>query len=175
MEDLKVLIGKRIKQARLLRGDSQNDLAAKLDNTVSAAAISSYENGGSLPSFYVAYKIAKEYNISLDWLCGLPENREIRTYADMINLIINLEEQYKTDMSLDATATWYELAYAGDDASLIFRDDNLAKLFIEWDKMKKLHDDKTIDDELYMLWVEKKLSENKTHYIQSRNYEDIPF
>lgn len=64
----KLLVGKRLKKIRLDNNLTQNKLADFLNTTHST--ISSYENGKTLILTSFAYQICKNYNISLDWLCG---------------------------------------------------------------------------------------------------------
>lgn len=64
----KKLVGKRLKKIRLDNNLTQNTLADILNTTHST--ISSYENGKTLILTSFAYQICKNYNISMDWLCG---------------------------------------------------------------------------------------------------------
>lgn len=61
-------IGERIKKIRKENGLTQEMLAKKLNTTHST--ISAYENGKTLILTVFAYQIAKEYKVSMDWLCG---------------------------------------------------------------------------------------------------------
>ena len=64
----KSLVGKRLKKIRLDNNLTQECLANILNTTHST--ISSYENGKTLILTSFAYQICKNYNISMDWLCG---------------------------------------------------------------------------------------------------------
>lgn len=68
----KELIAKRLKEFRKDKNLSQVALAKKLGTTHST--ISGYENGKTGILTIFAYVIAKEYDISLDWLCGRKNN-----------------------------------------------------------------------------------------------------
>ena len=61
-------IGKRIKEFRNTNNISQKELSNFLNTTQST--ISAYESGNTLILTSFAYQICKEYNISMDWLCG---------------------------------------------------------------------------------------------------------
>ncbi|MDO5569538.1 MAG: helix-turn-helix transcriptional regulator [bacterium] len=61
-------IGERLKQLRKDKGLTQEKLANKLNTTHST--ISAYENGKTLILTVFAYQIAKEYKVSMDYLCG---------------------------------------------------------------------------------------------------------
>ena len=64
----KIEVGKRIKLFREKKKLSLRDLAKILNTT--SSTISAYETGKTLILTSFAYQICKEYNISLDYLCG---------------------------------------------------------------------------------------------------------
>ena len=66
-------IGINIKKIRTKEKLSQKDLA-KIFNT-SQSTISAYENGKTLVLTIFAYQISREFNISLDELCGLEKKK----------------------------------------------------------------------------------------------------
>lgn len=63
----KQLIGKRLRQFRKENEITQQELAFLLNTTHST--ISAYENGKTLILTAFVYEIAKNYNVSADWLC----------------------------------------------------------------------------------------------------------
>ncbi len=80
--------GRRIKEAREKKELNQKQLAEKLG--ITPQALSSYETGKRLPPMETSVNIAKELDISLDWLFGLPEHSaqtEVSTLADVVDLI----------------------------------------------------------------------------------------
>lgn len=62
------IIGKRLKEFRKKNGLTQEKLATILNTTQST--ISAYEHGKTTLLTPFALQLVKEYNISLDWLCG---------------------------------------------------------------------------------------------------------
>lgn len=66
MEDLKIVIGKNIQSLRKKQNLTQQDLADKLNYT--AKAISKWERGDSIPELETLILIAKEFNVTLDYL-----------------------------------------------------------------------------------------------------------
>ena len=62
------IIGKRLRIFREKNNLLQSDIATLLNT--SQSTISAYENGKTLILISFAYQICKNYNISLDWLCG---------------------------------------------------------------------------------------------------------
>lgn len=88
------LFSERLKELRLSLNMTQKDFADKID--VTAAALSAYENNQKNPSIAVAKRIAETFKISLDWLCGISDqkklNKKIETYADLIRIINQILE-----------------------------------------------------------------------------------
>ena len=72
----KVLIGKRIKEILKENKITQIELANMLNTTQST--ISAYINGKTLILTAFAYGICKNYNISLDWLCGRSNKKTLK-------------------------------------------------------------------------------------------------
>lgn len=68
MENLNFIIGKNLTYLRKYNKMTQLELAEKLN--YSDKAISKWENGESVPSVEVLYKLSKIYNVSLDSLVG---------------------------------------------------------------------------------------------------------
>lgn len=68
------IIAKRLKEARNEKSKTQNDLAEVLN--ISRAAFGEYERGNNLPPIDKLVVIARELEVSLDWLAGIaPENQ----------------------------------------------------------------------------------------------------
>ena len=64
----KQIIGQRLREFRKNNNLTQEALASKLNT--SHSTISGYENGNTMMLTAFVYDIAKNYNISMDWLCG---------------------------------------------------------------------------------------------------------
>ena len=115
MQDAKTF-GRRIKEARERKELNQKQLAEKLG--ITPQALSSYETGKKLPPMETAVNIAKELDISLDWLFGLPERSaqmEISTLADVVDLIEKIS-RYET-LKFDAAKVTY--FFKGTDSEQI--------------------------------------------------------
>jgi transcriptional regulator with XRE-family HTH domain len=63
-----VSIGERITQLRKAKNWSQDDLAKEIES--SRVMIGKYERGDNSPSIEVLAKLAKAFNVSLDFLIG---------------------------------------------------------------------------------------------------------
>ena len=73
MEDLQKITGQRIRQLVSGAGLSCQDLADRLG--VTKGTISRFVNETRTPELSTAVKISKYFNVSLDWLCGLTDER----------------------------------------------------------------------------------------------------
>lgn len=67
-----ISIGERITQLRKQKNWSQEDLAKQIDS--SRVMIGKYERGGNLPSIEVIVKLAKAFDVSVDYLLGEGNN-----------------------------------------------------------------------------------------------------
>ncbi|MBP1924637.1 transcriptional regulator with XRE-family HTH domain [Sedimentibacter acidaminivorans] len=80
------IFGDRLKKLRADKRLLQKQVAQDLNITVQR--YSSYENNSRLPEIKMLVKIAKYYNVSLDYLLGL----ENRTYLDKLSLQDQIKE-----------------------------------------------------------------------------------
>jgi len=67
--------GSRLKQLRLAKHMSQEQLAKRL--TVTKSMISAYENAVRMPSYDVLVKIASFFNVSIDYLLGFVDRSQL--------------------------------------------------------------------------------------------------
>lgn len=132
---------------------------------ITSAALSAYEKNLKNPSISVAKRIAEKYHISLDWLCGLSNKRNIEdrieTYGDIIRLLFKLEENIDICVSFDLVKTELDhgIPFRTFSASISFGNFKIQEFIKDWEKMKDLHDKLIIDDDVYNLWMEKTLKE----------------
>jgi len=69
------IIAERLKEARNEKAKTQSDLAELLN--ISRAAFGEYERGNNLPPIDKLVIIAKELEVSLDWLAGIENQKQI--------------------------------------------------------------------------------------------------
>lgn len=62
---------KRLKQARQSKHLSLMEAASMVEGRFTAAILEAYENGSICPSVGRVVELARIYECSLDWLCGL--------------------------------------------------------------------------------------------------------
>lgn len=84
----------RIKELRKTMKMTQKEFSVYVGCT--AATLSAYENGSKSPSLEIIKGIAEKCNVSIDWLCGLRENKretlEFTNYKDVALIILKLIE-----------------------------------------------------------------------------------
>jgi len=85
------IIGERIKQLRTKSKLNQQNFAEAIG--VTQSTLSSYENGNVIPSIDILIKTSKQFNVSMDWLCGLSSLRsEFTTLEDVAKMIFQLDD-----------------------------------------------------------------------------------
>lgn len=142
---------------REAKGITKKQMADLL--SISPTTVSAYEAGDKSPSLNTAATIARVCNVSLDWLCGISldkVDREEVTYREIIECLIRLSEL--TDIGVDSIPTPDPYSEGHIGQVLVF-DSVITEFIEEWQKVKQLYDDKTIDSSLYDPWIAKKLSD----------------
>lgn len=162
----------RIKELRSSLSLTQIEFAEKINTT--QATLSSYENTDKTPSLDIVKKIAEVFRVSIDWLLGLSDIIDVndipRTYSDIIRILFKLESADLSDFSIDSDHNYNEAI-----CHISTTDSSIANFITEWKKIKDLHDNKTIDDELYNLWLEKTLKKyDKPIVHPSHDFWNIP-
>lgn len=171
----------RIKELREKMGMTQKEFSEHIG--IRQQTLSGYERGVMKPPLDVAKNIAEKCNVSLDWLCGLPEKNyfdEIKSYKDLFCLLIKVTDvlpnlwvvktEYpglEEDLPLEVQQFW---------ATLKTTDDVIFKFFCDWEKMYKLYSDGTIDKHLYHLWIDDKLkSYENMRIVPLKEDVELPF
>ena len=104
MEDLAKKIGSRVRKLREENKINQSELAKTLN--VTRSNISKYEKGEVGLNFDILYKLAKHFDVSMDYLFGLTEFKKDKIEVDSTYIILSKEaaekgltaEQLKTAM-----------------------------------------------------------------------------
>lgn len=162
----------RIKKLRNSLNITQAELATELNTT--QAALSAYERGERTPSLEILMTISKKYSVSIDWLCGLTEKTGscIETYSDLYNTLFMIEKSVHISFQTISRegvimgSNWEPEPCIEYLQSLYFDNPKIAAFLEEWEKMKTLHDNNTIDDEVYSLWIEKTLKKKENSHVK---------
>lgn len=153
----------RIKELRTSLNMTQKEFAAFVGCT--AATLSAYENGSKSPSLEIIKGIAEKCHMSIDWLCGLTEQKEIEfkmnTYSDLFYYLLSLENKTNICFNVATYIGGYDEPITMHTQSIWFDNIQICNFMEEWEKMKSLHDSGTIDDDVYALWKEKVLKKDE--------------
>lgn len=148
----------RMKRLRKNKGLSQQNLADLLK--VSQVAVAHWESGNREPNIDTIIKLSKYFNVSVDWLLGASNDtrpsESSKTFSDVIRLLFQIETSY-----LEISIFCGHTLLGGDYASIRFEDPEMVEFMQEWEGMRILHHEKTIDDDMYDLWKRKILEKYK--------------
>lgn len=97
---MKEIIGNKIKQLRTCHHLNQKELAHEIQ--VTQASLSLYESGQKLPAVDVLTRIAKFFDVSLDWLCNIETPINFSNGADFINMFLKIKEMPHFNYEIDA-------------------------------------------------------------------------
>lgn len=147
----KIKFAERVKYVRCANKKTQKEFADSIGSTTST--VSAYEKGGKNPTLEIISNIATQYNVSLDWLCGLTDRNSfsdsIKNYSDIINFLFALKN----------SSVKFSLTGNDDTVNTIVFDNIYISNFLEeWEKMSALYQKQIIDKELYDFWIEKVMS-----------------
>lgn len=152
----------RVKELRQKYELSQKDFAESIG--ISPMSISTYESGAKSPSIDTAAKICEKYKVSLDWLCGLSDIKslpnKISAYSDLFMLLTYLcDIEYAKDPENESSTKPFIVPYQKDNATSFYikGDGNVNAFFEQWYKIHELYLAKTIDEDIYNIWLEKEL------------------
>lgn len=98
-------IGERIRLVRKNTGCNQKEFGSLLN--IPQSTLSAYETGRMQPTVTSLINIAKKFNVSLDWLCGIennPDKRQRKTKYKQRRALYNTHIRTKTDI-LDSEDT----------------------------------------------------------------------
>lgn len=186
MEKIKIL-AMRLKEFRETLGLSQSSFAESIG--LKQQTYSAYEKGSNKPPIDVIIKIAEKYNVSIDWLCGfsnlLKKKITISTCSDILHLLfelglidgIELDDGFSKVIYAPNEFPDFDSKY--ESFMMIYFDDTtINDALIKWKKMFDLYQNKTIDEEVYRLWVEKTLKDYNIPYhpnkgVRSQEDEDL--
>lgn len=144
MDTDKELVGKRLKET--FGDSSQNDVAQIL--CTSQGNISKWIAGKAYPSTENLLLISKHYNVSIDWLLGLSDRKEITSspkklsYESCTDTLLNLIQR-------DALASPDE---NNKKETYVIKDPLLSELVNKGLSLRKT------DDDFYRTWLESRLT-----------------
>ncbi|MDE7433442.1 MAG: helix-turn-helix transcriptional regulator [Lachnospiraceae bacterium] len=154
------LIKERLKET--FGDDTQVEIGKRISS--SQANVSKMLSGTQDPTIETVYRIAQEYDVSVDWLLGLSDVKKrttsIKTYGDVLKTFVLLGEAgiiwpFPNNMiSVDGrNPELPEVTFLG------VNDEILHSLLYEWKRMMQSPKD------IYDMWMEKRIEE----------YSSIPY
>lgn len=148
------VIRKRLKE--IFGVDTQTNVGKRINTT--QANVSKMLSGKQEPTIETLYHIAKEYDVSVDWILGLSDVKKrttsIKTYGDVLKSFVSLGElgiiwPFPNNMiSVDGSNP--ELP---EVTSFGIRDEILRSLLYEWKRMAQGPKD------IYEMWLKKRIEE----------------
>ena len=156
---------------RAAKGITKKKMADMLD--ISPTTVTAYEEGTKSPTLFTASRIARVFNVSLDWLCGITVKEETQgTYSEILSYMFKLSRLTDTAVDVESDA----FSCDGHSGVLKFYDRVLVEFMKEWRHIKPLVDSHTIDDSLYDPWIAQKLRDYDCSTEEIPNCLDIaPF
>lgn len=178
--EIKNIFGKRLKEAYEKAGFTQAQLARAVKPNLTAASISGYVNGNSLPSLTVVHELAKACNVSIDWLCGEDEVKQdinTKTYGDVLhhlsasfdNINILVDINNLSNEFLDTTTEIIFKVNFPCSTSHAF-----PEYLKDWVSMRLLYFKGAIKKDVYELWINDSINKLSRFEIGNPD-DDIPF
>lgn len=180
------LFSARIKELRESLQMTQTQFSGFIG--VKQQTLSGYERGIMKPPLDVAKLIAQKCHVSIDWLCGLSDQKRhtdsIETYSDLYVYLLSIGEKTNLRFETISYIGGYDEPITMHTQAIWFDNIHICNFMEEWQKMKTLHDDGAIDDDVYNLWKEKVLVKNvnererldgKFIIDDSNNNDELPF
>ena len=160
----------RLRKLREKTKKTQRQFADFVEST--PATISAYENATKNPSLEVVMNIADKCHVSLDWLCGITDKEiSLDTCSDILKILfeiglldgIGLDSGFVRDTSGPNEFPNNDTSYEAF-MMIYFNDTTINDALEKWKKIFDLYQSKTIDEEVYRLWVEKTLKDYNIPY-----------
>jgi len=143
---------------RTEKGWTLKEMAQKV--MISANTLLNYEKDQVSPSLDNAEKIAQTLGVSLDWLCGLSDNRggtPRPTCGEAMRMFVSLQKLADVEIAEDV---WIEDGNLhGNYTVMCTLNDVFGKFLSGWKKMAGLLLDGSIDSELFALWENKQIKD----------------
>ncbi len=172
----------RIKELRESFRMTQKEFSAFVGCT--AATLSAYENGSKSPSLEIIKGIAEKCNVSIDWLCGLTDKKElkpqIKNYKDValrILELINLDmtppkfllTSYKVEVCMDESDFPPQIEYCEEAAIQLPYKQELLNFFQTYKELYNLFNDSKIKQNVIDTWLNGALEELAIIPIKNEN------
>lgn len=105
---------------------------------------SAYEKGVNKPPMDTLIKIAKKYNVSIDWICSIDRNPKHWSNREKINNLFMVMESGIIEIN----------------SEIIVSDVRIKEIIKQWGKIYPMVMSGELDKGIYDIWKEKKINEN---------------
>lgn len=185
--EVRDVVAKHLSILRKSKKLTQRQVAEQVNEKYNAelkqATISSYEQGVTLPPLDVAVKLCQFYDTSIDWLCGITKDSEIKkSYEKLHDVTRTLFILCTLLPFVSIENIPSEFIDFGDEKmindfnpiKLVFKGQIMQGFLSELKKMLDLYEANVIDEEVLNLWYEK--AEDKYNMsVKEWNEPVIPF
>ncbi len=158
----------RIKELRTSLSMTQKEFSECVGCT--AATLSAYENNSKSPSLEIIKTIAEKCHVSIDWLCGLVDKKNLSgdydTYGDIASVLLKIDD--RINLVLDEKKISDYESYTG-----IFFEDSILNSFLEeWNEASNVLNNTSINKDItktmYESWQKTKLEELENKKLKKR-------
>lgn len=182
------LFAQRLKEARKSKGLTQKELSdlSGVSTVMISQYERSEITAGKNPALNNVYSIAAALEVSLDWLCGFSIQYTKAPIVDFIKMLVVLDEtsviafddvdflntQIQSALGKAyATITEDDIIENADMCKAFgtntemyyfvafFKNGYIQRFIRDWQKMRELYKSRTIDNDLYTLWLNKQYSD----------------
>lgn len=158
---VKKVFCERLKQAREKKNISLKTLRENIG--VSQSAMSHYANGTTLPTLDIAMKIAKELDVSVDWLCGKVDDK---------NGVHSLGAVARSIMEIWSSSIDARISISDEKCCLYVDSKELSKFFKEAIDLRKILNGDKIN--VYNIWEKAEFQRlDKIPYPQIGEFEEV--
>lgn len=187
----------RLREVQKQRKWTQREMAGHIGITVTS--LSAYMNDRKTPALDVAVKIARALDVSIGWLCGEEvAGAPLITYADFLRQLVRLVDASGVSFEVridNAPLDTHDFFHGDQDEIFFYRDMSrdpetgeapkmieyasletinfyLLGFWRDWQRVRALHVDGTIDDEVYQAWLEKRIHDMAEERLKSASDDE---
>lgn len=145
----------KLKRARLMSDITQKKVAEELE--VKQSTVSAWEVGSTFPTLDNFVKLCELYSVSADYLLGLDHVEGAVTYKDLYLYLANLNYLQK-EIGINKGDIYGESTPYSSFVVFSFNE-KIIQFLDNYKQMKKLHDEGSINDSVFNLFLDFALNE----------------
>lgn len=153
-EQEKNIFAERLRELRARHSMTQKEFG--LQTGIAPATLSAYEKGTKTPVLSTAIQIAKQFNVSLDWLCGIqtnakPQDGYMISFEEMLKCLVRILKT-KWDITINHRTNHDGFALIPEDmleSCLYIPGGHIVRFVDTVKNLRDLNSDGTLDDEMF--------------------------